>query len=102
MNPLVLVCSLVCLIVMIAVFLPFVWGPGGLLQDAAASDNIETLMKREQAILQRWLRDESAAAAGEISKTEWQQRQSYLTSRYVDLARRIAWLKSSDTQQEKA
>ena len=99
MNPLVVVSILVCLVVLTAVFLPFVWGPGGLLQDAAVTDDVDTLRRREEAILQRWLRDEAAAVAGEISKTEWQQRQKYLTSRYVDLSRRIAWLKTVDSQQ---
>lgn len=100
MNPLVVVCVIISLIVVGLVFLPFISGAGGQLQDASVSDDIETLRRRESAILERWLRDESAAAAGEISDTEWQQRQSYLTSRYVDVARRIAWLELSESTKE--
>lgn len=100
MNPLVILCIVISLIVVGLVFLPFIFGTGGQLQDASVSDDIETLRRRESAILDRWLRDESAAAAGEISATEWQQRQNYLTSRYVDVARRMAWLEVSKPTKE--
>jgi hypothetical protein len=41
--------------------------------------------------------DEQSAAKDEISPTEWSQRQRYLTSRYVDATRRLAWLKGMKT-----
>lgn len=99
MNSLLVVCVVLSVIVMMVVLSPFFFGAGGALQDAAASDNIEDLQARQNAILQRWLKDESAANSGEISSTEWRQRQRYLTSRYVDVARRVAWLEKSTESQ---
>lgn len=100
MNPLVVLCAVISVVVACAVFLPFFAGAGGLLQDASASDDIATLMSRESAILERWIRDEAAAASGEISSVEWRQRQTYLTSRYVDVVRRISWLKSMQVSEQ--
>jgi hypothetical protein len=100
MNPLLLICSFISLFIGIIVFLPFFTGPGGSLQDASASDDLSSLFSRETAILERWLRDEAGATAGEISAVEWRQRQRYLTSRYVDVARRISWLKSFQTSEQ--
>jgi hypothetical protein len=95
MAELIVVAAGIGILAIGAVLAPFIYGAGGLLQDAAASDDSATLEARKEAILSRWLRDEAAAAAGEITATEWKQRQRYLTSRYVDAARRLAWLRSN-------
>ncbi len=95
MNSLLIVCVILAAIVLMVVLSPFFYGKGGLLQDASASDNIQDLTARQTAILQRWIKDEAAAKNGEVSATEWKQRQRYLTSRYVDVARRVAWLNSN-------
>ncbi len=98
MNPLVIVCIVLSVLIAVLLLWPFFAGDGGILQDASTSDDIDTLKLREQAILERWLRDEEAAARGEISATEWRQRQAYLTSRFVDVSRRISWLNTSQSQ----
>lgn len=92
MNTLLILGLIIAMGVLLIVLAPFFFGEGGLLQDASASDNLDDLIARQTAILQRWLKDEAAAQSGEVSPTEWRQRQRYLTSRYVDIARRIAWL----------
>lgn len=92
MNELVFLCSVISLLVLVAIFAPFKFGAGGLLQDASASDSRQDLELRLSALLQRWIKDEAAFAAGEISQTEWRQRQRYLTARYVDTSRRLEWI----------
>lgn len=94
MSELIILCSVLILVVLVAVLGPFFSGTGGLLQDASVSDGLDELELRRSALLKRWLKDEAAFKSGDITKTEWSQRRSYLTARYVDVSRRIAWLKS--------
>ncbi len=97
MNELMILCSALSLATLMAVLSPFFSGAGGLLLDASVSDGLDELESRRVALLKRWLRDESAFNSGEITRTEWSQRQRYLTARYVDVTRRVAWLKSLTT-----
>ena len=100
MNELIIMCSILILVILMAVLSPFFTGAGGLLQDASVSDGVDELELRRAALLKRWLRDEAAFKSGEITKTEWSQRRSYLTARYVDVSRRLAWLKSVSVRSE--
>lgn len=95
MSELVFLCAGISLIVLSVVLLPFKLGQGGFLQDASASDSSQDLEARLTALLQRWLKDEAAFSSGEITQTEWRQRQRYLTARYVDTSRRLDWLTAS-------
>ena len=95
MTPLVMICFVISAVVVGGVLSPFFVGIGGELQDASASDSIADLELRQTSILNRWLKDEAASREGEISGTEWKLRQRYLTSRYVDCARRQAWIKAN-------
>jgi uncharacterized membrane protein len=95
MNELFVLSLIISVFVLAGVLMPFIVGKGGRLQDASASDSVEDLELRLTALLRRWLRDEAALAAGEITETEWQQRQRYLTARYVDTSRRLDWLKTT-------
>ena len=74
---------------------PFFRGPGGLLQEASANSNLEHLLATQDRLLERYLQDEVAAHHGEISKTAWSQRKAYLTGRYIDVTRRIDYLKAT-------
>jgi hypothetical protein len=100
MSELIILCSVLILVILLAVLSPFFSGAGGLLQDASVSDGLDELELRRSALLKRWLRDEAAFNSGEITKTEWSQRRSYLTARYVDISRRLAWLKSVSVPSE--
>lgn len=100
MSELIILCSVLILVVLVAVLGPFFYGTGGLLQDASVSDGLDELELRRSALLKRWLRDEAAFNSGEITKTEWSQRRRYLTARYVDVSRRLAWLKSVSVRSE--
>jgi hypothetical protein len=95
MSELVFLCAGISLVVLSVVLSPFKFGQGGFLQDASASDSSQDLEARLTALLQRWLKDEAAFTAGEITQTEWRQRQRYLTARYVDTSRRLDWLTAS-------
>lgn len=100
MSELIILCSVLILVILVAVLSPFFSGAGGLLQDASASDGVDELELRRSALLKRWLRDEAAFNSGEITRTEWSQRRSYLIARYVDVSRRLAWLKSVSVRSE--
>jgi hypothetical protein len=95
-TSLMIVCSVVASLVVMIVLSPFFVGEGGGLQDASASDSVADLQLRQTSILNRWLKDEAASGEGDISATEWKLRQRYLTSRYVDCARRVAWLLANE------
>jgi len=97
MSELVVLCSIISLTVLVIVLMPFMTGEGGKLQDAAISGSTDDLELRLTALLKRWLKDEAAFNAGEITNTEWRQRQRYLASRFVDTSRRLDWLKFIST-----
>jgi hypothetical protein len=94
MSELLIVCSVIGSATLLAVLIPFFKGEGGQLIDASVNDKPEVLEERKEALLRRWLQDEEAAQRGDLSEREWQHRQRYLTSRYVDTAKRLAWLRS--------
>ena len=94
---LILASAVIGLVFLLIVLAPFFYGEGGSLQDASVTDSVGDLQVRQDAILRRWISDEQSAAKGEISPVEWTQRQRYLTSRYVDSTRRLAWLMSAKT-----
>ena len=98
MNELIFLSVFVVLVVLALILLPFFVGEGGRLQDASVSDSESNLEARLEALIGRWLREESAFLAGEITTTEWSQRQRYLTSRYVDAAKRLAWMRAGSTK----
>jgi hypothetical protein len=82
---------------LVFVLLPFFRGPGGLLQEASATVSLEFLLGTQERLLERYLQDEMAAHHGEISKTAWSQRKAYLTGRYIDVTRRIDYLRATIT-----
>jgi len=101
MTGLLTICAFFIATVVFIVLAPFFFGPGGTLQDASVTDDDAELEMRLTAILRRWLKDESAFERGEVSALEWRQRKKYLASRYVDGARRLAWLRSQQLNEER-
>ncbi len=80
-------------IILIAVLLaPFWFGPGGLLQAGSSINSATELGALKEALLKRYVDDEKAFKAGHLSATSWEQRQSFLTNRYIDAARRLDFL----------
>ena len=80
-------------IVLLSVLLaPFWLGPGGLLQAGSAVHSKDTLISLKGALLKRFLEDEQAFKAGNLSKLAWTKRKDFLTHRYVDASRRLDFL----------
>lgn len=98
MTVLVVIGILIGLLAVGAVLSPFFRGTGGQLQDAAAADSIQQLEARRRSILNRWLEEEGQHSTGMITDREWSLRQIYLSNRYVDVTRRIEWLKAADAE----
>lgn len=84
--------ALLSIITLIILFLPFFIGSGGALQAASAVDSVDSLESMKKAILERYIDDERAFKAKQISNITWQQRRAYLVNRYVDTVRRIDYL----------
>lgn len=97
MTPLISIGAVIGLFAICMVLLPFFSGNGGLLQDAAAADSLVRLQERRTAILNRWLSEEKQHATGMITDREWSLRKVYLSGRYVDVTRRMDWLKSAES-----
>lgn len=82
-------------VLLIAVLLaPFFSGQGGLLAIGATINSPERLESLKTALLQRYLEDEAAHAAGHLSKIAWEKRKAFLTNRYVDASRRLDFLRN--------
>lgn len=80
------------IIVLVVLALPFVLGKGGALQESHSVNSVERLERMREAILKRYLEDESAHQKKLISASVWKQRQQYLTNRFVDTSRRLDFL----------
>ena len=92
MTELLVICGVVGLLLVAAVLMPFVYGAGGALQDAAGEQSMDVLRDKQRVLMERWIADEAAHTQGMITSREWTLRQSYLTNRYVDVTRRLDWL----------
>ena len=77
---------------LILLLAPFFVGTGGQLAASSAVQNAETLQVLREAILTRYLDDESAFAQQLISASAWQRRQTFLNNRYIDTVRRLDFL----------
>ena len=83
-------------ILVISVLLaPFWFGTGGLLQASSSINSAAQLEALQTAVLARYSEDEQAFQAGHLSKLAWQQRQSFLTNRYIDATRRLDFVKNA-------
>jgi flagellar basal body-associated protein FliL len=80
-------------ILLISVVLaPFWFGAGGLLQASAQVNSKETLVALKDALIKRYVEEEKAFKAGNLSQLAWNKRKVFLTHRYVDAARRLDFL----------
>ena len=83
----------VSLLAVLAVVLPFFWGPGGILAAAATEDDPKVLEDAKLLIARRWSKDEAAFLRQEISSREWEMRKELLTNRFLDTARRLDFIR---------
>jgi hypothetical protein len=88
-----MILSILTGIVVIAVIVtPFFFGRGGLLAAAATQSSPEKLKVLQEAVVERYLRDQQAFQAKEIGERAWRDRKKFLLNRYVDAARRLDYL----------
>ncbi|MCX6116698.1 MAG: hypothetical protein NT027_04095 [Proteobacteria bacterium] len=92
MNALMMISIFISIAGLIIVLLPFFQGPGGRLENASYLDSVDVLEKRQNAIVERWKVEHKNHMEGFLSAREWRLRKTYLTNRYVDVARRIDWM----------
>lgn len=86
---------IVSVIALLGLMLPFFFGEGGHLVTAASINSEDVLVKMRQEILERYIEDEKAFHDKLISKASWQQRQRFLTLRYLDISRRLDYIKKA-------
>lgn len=60
-------------------------------QDELSSISLRTsvneLMKQRDLVIAQFLKDEGAAAAGDLTPRAWERRQHFLASRFIDITR---------------
>ncbi len=91
--------TVVALALLALIVLPFfLGGEAQLVACAAINDHAKLTALREE-IIKRYLADEGARQAGQISAGTWNKRRIFLTNRYVDVCRRLDYLAAvSDAQ----
>ena len=85
----------IVLILLASLLLPFFVGPGGFLAEASFKQDPESIENLQQAILERYLADETAFKEELISQSAWDKRREFLVNRYIDNGRRLDFLKSA-------
>lgn len=91
----VYICVAIGIVLICVVLSPFMMGPGGMLAPGSSINSKEQLDALKQAVLKRYLEDEAAFKAGNLSRIAWDKRRNFLVNRYVDAARRRDFLESS-------
>ncbi len=87
--------TVIGILLLCALLLPFWFGEGGRLQSGSALASKADLEAMQKAILKRYQDDEAAFTRGDIGRGAWEKRQSFLINRYVDMARRLDVLTQS-------
>lgn len=90
-----LLCALLAIAVVIVVLSPFWLGSGGQLEMSSLVNDPDEAVQLKNQILQRYLKDETAYNACEMTKFEWQKRKQFLENRYIDITRRLDFLKKN-------
>lgn len=79
------------------VIAPFFVGRGGLLAAASSVSDQGQLEAMKKAIVRRYVAEEAASDRGDLSRREWRRRQSYLRHRYIDVTRRLDFLRRTQS-----
>lgn len=92
----IIIMTAVALVLLAMIVLPFFLGGETQLVACAAINNRAKLNALRTEILKRYLADESAWQAGQLSAGAWHKRRIFLTNRYVDVCRRLDYLTAID------
>ncbi|NDE13794.1 hypothetical protein EBZ80_02585 [bacterium] len=95
MTSIIIVAGIFALAGISTVILPFFRGRGGFLAAAGTIDDPARLEAMKSAIVSRIVKEESAHANGDLSQLEWSRREAYLRRRYIDVARRLDFVRRS-------
>lgn len=82
------------------VLLPFFVGKGGRLASASTINDPDKLGGLKKAILNRTLEEEKAFENGDLSEGLWSQRKKLLRNRYIDVSKRLDFLKGSELEKK--
>lgn len=93
MTAIMIVSGLFALAALVATVLPFFVGRGGFLAAAGTINDPARLESMKAAIVARYVKEELVFGNGDLSRREWARRQEYLRHRYIDVARRLDFLK---------
>ncbi len=92
----IIFCSiLTMLLIFMLVLLPFLVGRGGQLSKTSLIYDVEECSALKKRILEQFVKEEKSFQEGSITSFEWAKRQTFLRGRYLDIARRIDFLKNS-------
>ena len=92
-----LLCLLSSALVLGFLMLPFFVGPGGKLFAHSALNSAPSLEHMKQGLLSNYIKGEDLFQQHKISKREWEQRQQFLTNRYLEASRRLDYIRFQKT-----
>ena len=91
----------ISIVTLILLALPFFLVKPEPLQEGSSVNSIEKLQKIKESLLKRYIEDEDAYQRKVITEGVWNRRKHYLTSRYIDAARREDYLNHINHSQSK-
>jgi hypothetical protein len=97
MTVIMIVSGLFAMAALVATVLPFFLGRGGFLAAAGTINDPARLESMKAAIVARYVKEEVVFGNGDLSRREWARRQEYLRHRYIDVARRLDYLRRAGT-----
>ena len=97
-----ILCLMTSLLVILLILAPFLMGAGGQLSAHASVSNEESLTTMQKSLLNHYLKNEELFASAQLRKREWEQRQSFLTNRYLDVSRRLDGIRFQKGQHDGA
>ena len=84
-----ILCIMTSLIVLGFLLAPFFLGEGGRMVAHSALSTEQSLENLQENLLANYLKCEELFEKKQLSKREWEQRQIFLTNRYLDSTRRL-------------
>ncbi len=93
MTAIMIVSGLFAFAALVTTVLPFFTGRGGFLAAAGTINDPARLESMKAAIVARYVKEDVVFGNGDLSQREWTRRQEYLRHRYIDVVRRLDFLK---------
>lgn len=91
---LLVVCVIISLCVVTFLLMPFFAGAGGQLDEGAALKDADLIDAQRRMLLVAMLKEEKSFKAGLLTAREWQRREIYFANRFVDLTRRLDFVRA--------